>query len=268
MSSAQPNDITTHFDHLAQTGKWSRLYELADGYTYHFHLRRQRVLELLPETLGRVLDVGCGTGVMVESVVARGGTFEGVELSASMLDEAQKKYAGYTGVTFVHGNVEALRLPSDCYDQVICMGLIEYLNTADLALLEISRVLRPSGTAVITVPKRFHIDRLTIALTAPIRALFRALGIFSADRLPRLRLQPAELDLAAARAGLVRTSGSQYQFSLIPYPFTRIAPRLCMRFNVRFEKWHSTRALAKSFFAHGYVAKYQKVAVAAPPEPS
>ena len=58
--------VIERFDQLSATGDWSRFYAVADGRTYHLHIRRLRVLELLPPRLGRVVDLGCGPGVMVD----------------------------------------------------------------------------------------------------------------------------------------------------------------------------------------------------------
>ena len=250
--------VIEHFDRLSSTGDWSRLYAVADGVTYHFHVRRARVLELLPERLGRVADVGCGPGVMAEAVLQRGGTFEGVDLSPEMVREATERFGHLAGVSFKEGNVEALDLPSQAYDQVIAMAVIEYLSTPDRALNEITRILKPGGIAIVTVPKPWHIDRLTVAATTPVRALARALGAAGADKLPRLCLQPAELDAAAKRAGLIPDGGAQYYFTPLPYPLTRLAPGLCMRLNAPFERLYATRAALASFLAHGYIGRYRK----------
>jgi ubiquinone/menaquinone biosynthesis C-methylase UbiE len=260
-TSAEPdktNAVVDHFDHLSATGSWSHLYSVADGFTYHFHVRRQRVLELLPESLGRVADVGCGPGVMVEAVLRRGGVFEGVDLSPEMVREAQRKFGHLDAVSFREGSIEALTLPDEGYDQALCMAVIEYLSTPRRAMSEIARILKPGGIAIVTVPKRWHIDQVMVAATAPMRALGRLFAQGTADSLPRLRLQPEELDLAAAEAGLIPDGGSQYQFTPIPYPVTRIAPNPCMRMNLPFEKWHATRNAFPSFFAHGYVGRYRK----------
>jgi SAM-dependent methyltransferase len=195
---------------------------------------------------------------MVEAVLARGGAFEGVDLSPAMVQEARQRFGHFGGVSFTQGDIEALDLPGSAYDQVICMAVLEYLRTPDRALAEIARILRPGGCAVITVPKRWHIDRLTVAATAPVRAVGRALGWGRSDSLVRRALQPAELDAAAARAGLIPDGGSQYCFTVVPYPFTRVAPEWCRRVNIRFERWHATRASVLSFFAHGYVGRYGK----------
>ena len=250
--------VIEHFDRFAATRNWSRLYGEANGRNYHFHVRQQRVMDLLPQKLGRVVDLGCGPGVMVEAVLERGGAFDGIDLSPEMVREAIDKYGSRKGVTFREGNCERVELPeSDC-DQVIAMGLIEYLLTPDTAFSEISRILRPGGTAIITMPKLWHVDRAAIGMTAPFRLIARAIGAGSADSLPRLCLQPAEMDTAARRAGLVPDGGSHYDFTMLPYPFTRVAPDLAMRFNMRFERWHSTRSALKSYFAHGYVGRYRK----------
>jgi ubiquinone/menaquinone biosynthesis C-methylase UbiE len=258
--ATQPNAsvVIQHFDKLSANRDWSQLYDVADGRTYHFHVRRERVLELLPEFLGRVLDVGCGPGVMVEAVLARGGTFEGLDLSPEMVHEASEKFGHLKDVSFRTGNIETLDLPSDYADQVICMAVIEYLKTPDRALAEISRVLRPGGTAIITVPKRLHTDRVTISLAWPIRRLARMLGAASADELPRLCLQPDELDKAARRQGLIPDGGAQYHFTPFPYPLPRVAPQLFMRLNALFERLYLTRRALPSFLAHGYIGRYRK----------
>ena len=255
---ANADSVVQHFDKLSITRDWSRLYASADGRTYHFHVRRSRVLELLPQKLGRVLDIGCGPGVMTEIVLERGGTFEGLDLSTEMIREGREKFGHLPGVHFAEGNIEALNAADNSYDQVICMAVIEYLKTPDVALAEIARVLKPGGIAIVTVPKRRHISRVTVAATKPVRALARLLGAATADTLPRLRLQPDELDDAARRAGLIPDGGSQYQYTPFPYPITRIAPNVTMRWNIPFEKLHAHRGGFISFWAHGYVGRYKK----------
>jgi len=256
--NSDSDKVVRHFDHLSSTGSWSHLYEVTDGFSYHFHVRRRRVLELLPEKLGRVADVGCGPGVMVEAVLDRGGSFDGVDLSPEMVREAREKHGRLNNVSFREGSIEALDLPDAAYDQALCMAVIEYLTAPHKALAEIARILKPGGVAVITAPKRWHVDHLTVAATAPVRALGRLLWQGTADKLPRVRMQPGELDEAASQAGLIPDGGSQYQFTPIPYPLTRLAPNLCMRLNLPFEKWHRTRSALPSFFAHGYVGRYRK----------
>jgi ubiquinone/menaquinone biosynthesis C-methylase UbiE len=257
-SPAQAGVVIEHFDKLSSKGDWSRLYGTVDGGNYHFHTRRNRVLELLPEKLGRVLDVGCGPGIMTEAVLERGGVFDGLDLSPEMVREATEKFGHLPQVHFGVGNIEAIDAADNTYDQLICMAVIEYLKTPDRALAEIARVLKPGGIAVITNPKRWNISRVTVAAMKPVRLLATLLGAATADQLPRLRLQPDELDDAARRADLIAAGGSQYHFTPFAYPLTRIAPDLMMRLNIPFEKFHARRGSFVSFWAHGYVGRYKK----------
>lgn len=257
-SPAQAGAVIEHFDKLSTKGDWSRLYATADGRNYHFHVRRNRVLELLPQRLGRVLDVGCGPGVMTEVVLERGGSFDGVDLSPEMIREATEKFGHLPNVHFAEGNIEAINAADNSYDQLICMAVIEYLKTPDQALAEMKRVLKPGGIAIITMPKRWHVSRVTVAATKPVRLVAKLLGAATADHLPRLRLQPDELDQAARRVGLIPDGGSQYHFTPFAYPLTRVAPGPTMRLNMPFEKWHGQRGAFVSFWAHGYVGRYKK----------
>lgn len=250
--------VIEHFDKLSTNRDWSRLYASADGVNYHFHVRRDRVLQLLPEKLGRVLDVGCGPGVMTEVVLQRGGTFDGLDLSPEMISEAREKFGHLNDVNFAVGDIENIEASDNSYDQLICMAVIEYLKGPDRALAEMSRVLKPGGIAIITVPKRWHVSRVTVAATKPVRLLAKMLGAATADQLPRLRLQPQELDQAARRAGLIPDGGSQYHFTPFAYPLTRVAPNLLMRLNMPFEKHHAQRGAFVSFWAHGYAGRYKK----------
>src|SRR5687768_18401792 len=83
-SPAGAGQVIEHFDKVSTKGGGSRAYDSFDGVNYHFHVRRNRVLELLPEKLGRVLDVGCGPGVMTEVVLERGGVCDGVDVCPEM----------------------------------------------------------------------------------------------------------------------------------------------------------------------------------------
>jgi SAM-dependent methyltransferase len=252
--------VSRRFDTLSASGAWSQLYATSNGDTYHYHVRRMRVLDLLPEKLGNVADVGCGPGVMTEAVLERGGTFDGIDVSQEMVNEASAKIGPRPGVRFFTGNVEALDLPSDGYDQVICMGVLEYLKAPDRAMAEIARTLRPGGCVVVTVPKRWHLDRVAYAVTKPLRRVAAAAGVFGIDPLTHRHFQASELDSVARRAGLVPDGGSYYHFGAVPYPFSRLLPALKLRLSLPLERWHATPSLVTAVFAQGYIGRYRKPA--------
>jgi hypothetical protein len=108
------------------------------------------------------------------------------------------------------------------------------------------------------MPKRMHIDRVTVSATAPARFPARKIARRESDSPPKLLLQPAELESAVERAGLIADGVSQYQFTAIPYPLNRVAPRIGLKVNLRGESWHATRSRIRTFLAHGFVLRARK----------
>lgn len=108
---------------------------------------------MFPEVRGSVLDVGCGIGFWPPAFWSRGfRDITAVDISRRSLDLAETR-AGIFGVTatFVEGNAESLPFPDGSYDHVNCCGVVHHTVDPKAAVTEIKRVLKPGGTATITV---------------------------------------------------------------------------------------------------------------------
>lgn len=96
----------------------------------------------------RVLDVGCGPGLLAQSAAAAvgaGGEVCGVDLSASMVALARQRCAQLPWVAFDVADAVALPHPAERFDVVACTQVLEYVPDVDGALDELKRVLRPGG---------------------------------------------------------------------------------------------------------------------------
>lgn len=111
-------------------------------------------MELFDKPGGKVLDVGCGPGVMVEALSDLGCEFWGVDPSARMVEEASAAFASIRKAHFAVGFAEQLAYPCQTFDAVICMGVLERIADDAQALKEMIRVLRPGGSLIVTVPNR------------------------------------------------------------------------------------------------------------------
>ena len=91
----------------------------------------------------RVLDIGCGTCLLEESMVGREYTVVGLDLTERMIRIGQSK-----GIACVEGllvgDAESLPFADDAFDVVVSCYVPKYVDLARFAE-EASRVLRPGG---------------------------------------------------------------------------------------------------------------------------
>jgi SAM-dependent methyltransferase len=98
----------------------------------------------------RLLDVGCGTGVLLEQVVERWPTVRavGTDLSGEMLAVARGRLGGR--IPLVRADVSHLAFDTHSFDVAVSSSSLHYWPVPGRALVEIARVLRPGGRLVIT----------------------------------------------------------------------------------------------------------------------
>lgn len=95
---------------------------------------------------GLVLDLGCGSGLDIPLLAARGLTIVGLDISSALLRIARSEAPDVAG-RLLRGDMRALPLASGCLDGVWADGSLHHLPRAALieALREVARVLRPAG---------------------------------------------------------------------------------------------------------------------------
>ncbi len=114
----------------------------------------------------RVLDVGCGTGVVAVTAARLGATVTGVDLTPALLTRA-KENAAVAAVTieFQEGDVEDLPCGDASFDFVLSQFGHMFGPRPQIAVGEMLRVLRPGGTiAFSTWPPDLFIGRVFAVL--------------------------------------------------------------------------------------------------------
>jgi ubiquinone/menaquinone biosynthesis C-methylase UbiE len=253
--------VRRYFDKTAQG--YAEAYERNTNSGYSFRIRKQRVLELFDQPGGAVLDAGCGPGVMVEDLVRDAGCeLWGVDVSANMISRAIQEYSGSPRVHFSVGAVENLDFPTDSFDAVLSMGVLEYLDHPGPAVEEMYRVLKPGGTLIVTVPNAqspFRIwQRLVwkpfLRCLSPLKRWLPVLDrIVSPVRHREFRLSTHRTiyeDLGGAIDDVV-----YYNFKPFPSPLDYFARRLQHRISARLERYGRSRIC---FLGTGFVIKVRK----------
>ena len=118
---------------------------------------RRLVRESLALTPGQVvLDVGSGNGEEVReiaSVVGEGGRAVGIDLSATLVDEARSRTpAAATNIEFVVGDAQTLPFEDGTFDAVRSERTLQHVDDPALVVSEMARVTRTGGRVAVTEP--------------------------------------------------------------------------------------------------------------------
>lgn len=101
---------------------------------------------------GRVLDLGCGTGAVLERLVATGtpfASYTGVDQSAAMLDRAKAKLGAMPGVRFEQLDLRHDPLPVGPFDLVTSAWALEHLRDPGRVVASATDRVRPGGRLVL-----------------------------------------------------------------------------------------------------------------------
>lgn len=100
----------------------------------------------------KVLDIGCGTGFLLEQIAAAvgpAGRAEGVEPAAAMRSLADQKIGSVPNVRVQGGNANRVPFEDGHFDVVVLVQVLLYVEDVLGALIEAKRVLRPGGRLII-----------------------------------------------------------------------------------------------------------------------
>ena len=101
------------------------------------------------ERVGRLLDIGTGTGRMLELFGARAAHAIGIDRSSEMLRLARTKLASLTNTELRQADLYALPLESGSVDLAILHHVLHFAQTPDAAIAEAARVLGAGGRLLI-----------------------------------------------------------------------------------------------------------------------
>jgi 2-polyprenyl-6-hydroxyphenyl methylase / 3-demethylubiquinone-9 3-methyltransferase len=180
-------------------------------------LRVDYIAERCALESARVLDVGCGGGILTESLTIRGAKVTGIDMGDAPLAVA-RLHALETGLAIDYRQTTAEALAAaepERYDAVTCLEMLEHVPDPDAVVAACAHLTRPGGDVFFSTinrnPKAYAVAILGAEYV--LRLLPRGTHDY------RKLIRPAELARSVRAAGLetVEIVGMRYN------PFTRRA---------------------------------------------
>jgi ubiquinone/menaquinone biosynthesis C-methylase UbiE len=143
--------------------------DFAAWYERERHLPYHRMLDDLEvevvERYGtgkRVLEVGCGTGLLLGRVVRFAASAQGIDLSAGMLARAAAR-----GLAVIQGSATELPIAAASVDVAYSFKVLAHVPDIAAAMREMARVVRPGGWVIAEFYNARSLRRLVKALKSP-----------------------------------------------------------------------------------------------------
>ncbi len=162
-------------------------------------LRTRFVAERVALQGAHVLDVGCGGGLLCESLTRQGARATGIDLAVGMVEVAQLHAAEQQlAIHYEVSAAEQLVDRAERYDVITCMEMLEHVPDPAAMLGTLARLLRPGGSLFISTLNRNLKSFLLAIVGAEYLLGLLPRGTHEYDRL----IRPSELHRWAREAGL------------------------------------------------------------------
>lgn len=146
---------------------WDQIYTGHRFVNWHMAHRRQLVIDAVRcRSNGlplKVLDLGCGSGVLTRDLVRMGHSVVALDCSENMIRTLMHYQGGRSEPRFLGaaiGSAGEVCLKSGAFDLIVCVGVIQYQRNPRIVFEEICRLLKPGGACVFTLPNQLSLHHL------------------------------------------------------------------------------------------------------------
>ncbi len=161
MENLEKNTIT-------QFNKWAKTYDSTYLNYLNFYLTNKKIICLLnPEVGSLLLDVGCGTGILLQQLlkINKNLKLQGLDISEEMLSKAKQKFKNNKDVRLSFGSANKIPFEDSTFNYVTCVQSFHHHPNSLQSLKEMNRVLKIGGKLIL----------LDTALDGVFRTLFSKL---------------------------------------------------------------------------------------------
>jgi len=144
------------------------IWEIKNPTLLHMQRRRAEITRSLlqPQNTDSILDVGCGDAYQISYFADNVSHIIGIDVSKPKLQKAKRNLAK---AEFICASSSMLPFRTKLFDKVLCLELLEHLESPSQTLEQIDQILKEEGILIISVPYKeqiiftqcIHCGRLT-----------------------------------------------------------------------------------------------------------
>ena len=181
----------------------------------------------------RVLDVGCGGGILTESMAAAGATVTGIDMAEGPLAVARlHQHESGAEVDYRQSTAEELATTeAGTYDVVTCLEMLEHVPDPSLVIQACTELVKPGGHVVFSTINRNPKSFLFAIVGAEYVLRLLPKGTHEYDKF----IRPSELEAWARQSGL----SLQASMGLHYNPLTKVywlAPNVDVNYMMYFQR--------------------------------
>lgn len=123
-------------------------------------IQKRKIREIRKEFKNpeKILDVGCGTGILLEELVKFGDLIVGIDFSNRMLEKAKERVED---VFLVAADADSLPFADNTFDAVISLTLLQNMPNPKETVFEMTRVTEKGGRVIVTaLEKKYSVEEV------------------------------------------------------------------------------------------------------------
>lgn len=159
-----------------QSSYWQDVYTIRGVQAEIIRDRHTAILNWIDDLAlapgSQALEIGCGAGFMAIALAQRRLHVYGIDSAEAMIDQARQN-AGESGtapavLSFEVSDVYSLPYKDASFDLLTAIGVLPWLDKAELAVREMARVTKPGGYIILTTANRAGLASLLDPLISPV----------------------------------------------------------------------------------------------------
>jgi len=250
--------ILQYFTDQAKTGTWDTLYDPSNPLSHSFIHRYRKSINLInSNNNNNIIDLGCGTGILISYAIEKKLKYFGMDNSQEMLDIINKNYPDEiknNSVNLILADFQNYKHLNN-FDIFFGIGFIEYFDSPFEEITKIIDLLDKEKQLILSFPNKFSLDSFMLKVLFFPKKIISLIFNKNTKQPPRRMFTVNEVKKYMNNQKGYKFKIVNYNTNIFTYPFTKFFPRFSNYMGNIFEDSFLNKF---SFFSSGFIVKFEK----------